>query len=353
MIAALAILALSSTTSPDVRVLVLPSVTRSVGDGARAVTDAARQSFDEAFRDVAEGTFAARRIAVVTPEALGEATRQLLGTTACLTSACASELARRTDATSWLIAVVVGTDRGCRARATLYDLRKSQVTLRREVDVVPCTPERLVMGAEDLARQAADGPRVPERIALALTPLSVPDLEVPSLDDVPFTYTSTALRAQRTGLTLAQAAELYRKHEFALRPNARGELVAVRGSTPVSDCDLMVAAGVRASEAESRACRGNWWELAWVGAPVGALMLVPALGGDEVSAPLTVTSLVFLLGGPALALLLNEDALDPVEGDHVVGVRRLEELVLRANATLRRELALTEAEAQIGPVPAP
>lgn len=348
MIAALAILALSSTTSVDVRVLVLPSVTRSVGDGARAVSEAARASFDDAFRDVAEGTFAARRVAVVSPEELGEATRLLLGDTACITSACASELARRTQATAWLIAVVVGTDRGCRARATLYDLRKSQVTLRRELDVVPCTPERLVMGAEDLARQAADGPRRPERVSLSLTPLSVPDLHVATLDDVPFTYTSTVLRAQKTGLTLERATELYRKHEFALRPNARGDLVAVRGTTPITDCELMTAAGVRASQAEDRACRGNWWELAWITAPVGALMLVPTLGSDQVSAPLAVTSLLLLLGGPALALVLNEDAADPVEGEHVVDAARLEELVLRANATLRSELVLTEAEAQIG-----
>jgi hypothetical protein len=353
VIGALAILALSSTTSADVRVLVLPSVTRSVGEGARAVSAAARQSFDEAFRDVAEGTFAARRIAVVSPEELGEATRRLLGDTACITSACASELARRTQATSWLIAVVVGAEGGCRARATLYDLRKNQVTLRRELDVMPCTPERLVMGAEDLARQAAEGPRLPERISLSLTPLSVPDLGVATLDDVGFTYTSTALRAQKTGLTLARAAELYRRYEFALRPNARGDLVAVRGSTPITDCELMTAAGVRESEAESRACRGNWWELAWIGAPVGAVMLVPTLGSDQVSAPLAVTSLVLLLGGPALALLLNEDATDPVEGEHVVDAARLQELVLRANATLRKELVLTEAEAAIGPIAEP
>ncbi len=346
MIGTLALLAATSTASAstDVRVVILPSITLDRGGGVRAVEEPVRALFDDAFRDAAEGTFLARRLEVVEREQVAAHTQAVVGDILCVTSACAHQIARRAEATSWLVAVLVRNDAGCRARATLFDLTRARVAQRLDQDVVPCTPDKVLRAAEDLGQRVADGPRRSQPVGLSLTPLSLPEVGIDDIEDLEFTVTSTTERTRQVGVTPARALALYHKHEFALRPNAQGYMMAVRGRTPISDCDLMVAAGRKATREELMSCEGNWWELAYLTAPVGAVMLVPVLGSDEPSLAIGGLAVALLLTGPLLAITRNRDAHDPTEGEHVVPLEELEDLVVRANATLRRELGLSEAE---------
>lgn len=346
MIGALALLAATSTASAstDARVVILPSITLDRGGGVRAVDEPTRALFDEAFRDAAEGTFLARRLEVVERDVTDAFTREVVGDVLCVTSACAHQIARRSEATSWLVGVIVRNDAGCRARATLFDMTRARVAQRLDQDVAPCTPDRVLRAAEDLGQRIADGPRRPQPVGLSLTPLSLPEVGLEDIDDLEFTFTSTTERTKQIGVSPERAIALYHKHEFALRPNAQGYMMAVRGRTPISDCDLMVAAGRKATREELMSCSGNWWELAYLTAPVGAVMLIPVLGADEPSIALGGLAVTLLVSGPLLALAYNRDAHDPSEGEHVVPLDDLEDLVVRANATLRRELGLSEAE---------
>lgn len=340
----LALLAATATASPDLRVLVLPTITLDRSADARAVEEPLRAVFDEGFRDAAEGTYLARRMAVVDREEAADALRAVVGELPCVSSACAHQVARRVEASLWLVAVLVKTYDGCRARATSFDLRRARIEQRLDRDVVPCTPDRVLEVAEDLGQQVADGPRRAHPVALPLTPLTVPDLAIADLDDLDFVVTSTALRTELMGISPARALGTYRRNELALKPNGSGHVMVVRGRTPVSDCDLMRAAGRRPSQDQRLSCDGNWWELAYLAAPVGAVMLTPVLLSDEPSIPIGGLAVALLIGGPLLAITRNRDAIDPTGGEHLVTAAELEELVAEANAALREELGLSEAE---------
>ena len=321
---------MTATTTPTI--LVIPTITLERGTAGHAVTDGERVAFNEAFRDAIEGTALARGYALAAADG------------PCEKPDCAHAMATRTGARSWIAAVVVRTESECRARATLYDLGRARVARQMDSTIAPCTPQRLLMGAEDLGHKIAEGPRHRPPASVALTSLSVPDLNIPALPSLVITPTVSPPIED-----VERAVSQYRKSRYALANNGEGSVIVVQGDVPVSDCDLFVIAGYRPTATQTEICEGNAWELGWLGAPFGALLLAPGImntaEGD--SPALLIGALALAMGGPALAWWLNEDQPDAARGEHVVSLDQLENLIEAANETLRTQLKLHDAELRV------
>jgi hypothetical protein len=322
--------------------LILPAITLEQVKGAEALDGASVDGFAESLREAAEELFLWRRWRVVDLETTRKLPAELGFGDRCTSGPCVSALVQKTDATHWLSAVILRAKGACRVRATLYNQQERRPIKVLEEDVRPCVAQNILEKGEDLGRRIAEGPRVEPQVSLRLTPLGVPSIDLPDLPDLPDRPTTTAT----SSYPIERALEVYREQAMRLVIDDQDQSYVVRGRWLLTDCEVLrVASRPIPPEVQSR-CDGNLWELGWLLLPVGALGMIPGAAnvaeGDSVVPLLLAVSVA--VTGPVLALLLDEDALDPLEGEHALTNRELELIVGEANQELRRSLGLSEAD---------
>lgn len=331
------------------RVLVLPTLTVSKGAEAEALEDDAVQVFWAAFYAAAAARYELRRFEVVSLEELEAALQAAGQLDHCPTAACVSKLVRETGATAWVSGVLVRAGPTlCRSRVTVYDLSRQRVELAREDDIQPCSSSMLAHQGAVLGGRAAEGPRWSPPTTESLTPLEVPDLELPRLSLIDEPKASTTARSL-TVLERAAALERYRQESVRLVNDDQGRSFVVRGGMVIGDCELLSLAHRPILPRTQEACAGNWWELGWLSVPIGGLFLIPTganlIEGDN---PLPfVFAMAVTLAGPVLALALNVDAPALAAGAHVLPLDEVSEIVAELDAALLASLGLSPAD--VGP----
>lgn len=331
------------------RVLVLPTLTVNKGAEAEALEDDAVEVFWAAFYAAAAARFELRRFEVVGLEELKAALRAAGQLDRCPTAACVSRLVRETEATAWVSGVLVRAGPTlCRSRVTVYDLARQRVELAREDDIQPCSTSMLAHQGAVLGHRAAEGARWRPPATESLTPLEVPDLEVPSLSLIEEPKASTTARSL-TALERQAALDRYRQESVRLISDDAGRSFVVRGGLVIGDCELLGLAHRPILPRTQEACAGNWWELGWLSVPIGGLFLIPTgtnlIEGDN---PLPfIFAMAVTLAGPVLALALNVDAPALAAGAHVLPLTEIEEIVAELDAALLASLGLSPAD--VGP----
>lgn len=331
------------------RVLILPAVTRDKLTRGEPLDSKNLRAFSDAFRETAADLFGWRRWEIVPPEEISVLTSKLGFGAICSNSACVNALVKETGATHWLSAVVIRADaRDCRARTALFDVAREVTERVAEDDIAPCVAQNILAKAEDLGRRMAEGPRLAPKIALDLTPLEVPAIDIPDIADVAQYQTSTAARSA-SAFPLERALEVYRAQAMLFFEDAAGQYYVARDGRLLDDCEVLKVASLPVTAVAAEHCDGNLWELAWIAMPVGALGLIPSFvttseGGSPI--PMLLSGALFL-GGPLAALLLNVDAAEPSRGEHILRREELARIVADTNAALRRSLALSDADVQI------
>jgi hypothetical protein len=302
-----------------------------VRDSKGAQLDPLRvRAFRDGLWDVAEGILRWRRLEPIQSEA-------------CPTAECVAKAVARAGASLWVSSEIATSpdDPSCRARASSYDGATGKLLKTVEDQIRPCLADQILATAEEFGRRLAEGPRAPLPIALALTPLSVPSLDIPDIPDVKLNRTSTEARA-RSAFDLGRALEVYRTQHMFLFEEDDGRIFVARNGRLLDDCDVMKVASQTVPPKLDEFCHGNMWELAWLGVPLGAVItLVGATDHDSVGGPVTLlVGLSSLIVSPILALLLNVDAADVQRGEHLATRSELEALIANSNEALRRSLGI-------------
>jgi hypothetical protein len=212
-----------------------------------------------------------------------------------------------------------------------------------EERIAPCSAQRLLERGEDLGRRMAEGPPAERTVSLELTPLEVPSIDIPDVPDVELVATAT----RSASLTLEKALEVYRLQSMQLHEDPAGRIYIARAGRLLDDCSMLRAASRPIPEAIESRCDGNLWELGWLTLPVGGIAVVPTAADLDDTAVPFIASVAFAVTGPLLALLFDEDELDPAAGEHVLPREEIEQVVADSNAELRRSIGLTEADVAI------
>lgn len=333
---------------PPPTVLIFGAVTRSDLEDGKALDETRLRAVDEAFTEAASATYEWRRWRVVSGEDARAAIRKAGFGDRCDTLECVDATVRAVGATHWVTVVAIAIDgRDCSARAKSVEVAGQKVLADDQIDIGPCLTDNILGQIADLARKIADGPQRSQRIDLALTPLHVPSLDIADIEDVPLYRTATTARTQ-SGYGLDRALAVYRdKHMFAFDDG--GKLYVTRGGRVLTDCEVMKVASKPVDARLRTHCSGNLWEIAYGTVPVGGLMMF--VGRDGVSGGgagelgLFITGIAVGLAGPALALIFDRDGADLA--DHAVPPHELHATIDEWNASLRRSLALTEAEVAV------
>lgn len=300
MIASLPLWAVLMAAAPP-RVAILP-----VGSEGDPIAGEVLKAFGDAFRGAAVEVFIWRRW----------------------------ELAESDDetATHTLQVVLFGAGEGCRAKGTLFDRRRNIAEKSRQQVIDVCGGSSLIAHAEDLGRKLAEGPREEPRVTLNLTPLDIPSIDIPNIPEV----------GEYQSATVARALEVYRSQALLVIDDGDRWFVA-RSETLLDDCEALQAAQINLTKPAIEHCDGNFWEFAWLGAPVGAIGLWVGASTND-GAPVALAGTVILLGSAAAALLFNRDAADVEDGDHFLTRDQMAEVAEVANERLRRELGLGERD---------
>jgi hypothetical protein len=354
----------TASTAPP-RVLLAPTWAPPPTGPGPAVTEDQRAGFERHFAPEAGRRLRARGFDLIAPDAADRALTRAGSGGPCRDSACLSRAARDADARYWLAVLLVAEPGHCAARAVLYSVDAQAVLRRRDDFAAPCTAEHLLGLAADLARQVAEGPNVPHVANLALTPRGLPELGIPDLPDVDVTLVATSTRPRT--LDYASALALYRRHHLVLFdvPERDRYLLAQDGRL-ITECEAWQAAwqahhaaldqpnlaqGPLPKELEAY-CRGNAWEWAWAGVPLGALVAWGSWGklteGQLSGVTGFLVALVTAGVSAGLALSLDEDAKAPEDGDYLGARAELEAMVRAANAALRRRLELSDQDVWLG-----
>jgi hypothetical protein len=339
-------LSLATLVAASPKVLILPTITLEQLEKGAPLEPKRVDAFWYSFRESSIEVFSWRRWEVVEQEE-AEALLGKLGLgRVCKTAACVDALSKATKATHWVSSVIIRTgDELCRARTTLFDLSKQKIQRVLESDISPCVAQNVLARGEDLGRKIAEGPRAAPEIALDLTPLSVPHLEIPNLPDVTELLTSTAARS--SSYPIERALEVYAAQSMIFFEE-EGRYYVARGGKVLGDCEVLKVASRPLTQPVIEHCEGNLWELAWIGVGIGGLMFIPSaaasLDGEGGAVAVALTTGTLLFGSLVAAVFFNIDAAVPENGDHLIPRDELSEIVAEANRELRRSLALSEAD---------
>lgn len=335
------------------RVVMFPSYAKPARDGPSVLNGRRLHAFTSALHRSAEERFRWRRFDVTTRAEVDAGIDELGGPAQCLDARCYDALTERLGGSHWLAALLSEQDDGsCLATVVLQDHVNDTRAHRVEREIRPCTTDNLVAAGLSIGRTVADGPRAPVRVTLDLTELSPRSVDVPDVPDVELLATSTA-PPKRGELTLEEALSLYKRryvYLFDQELDAGHATFVARDERLIGECALRRAAGAPIDEDLETFCEGNDWEWAWLGVAVGGVVSAASFRGLRSGSAGGVLGFVFgamtgAISG-ALALILNEDAADPSEGEYWSHPRELQTMVEIANARLRGTLDLTAAEVE-------
>ena len=341
--------ALGRPLAPRHHVLIFPAVTLSGLERGRPLDRSRVQAFSGAFSDAAAEVFEWRRWEVTAGDAAAELIASLGMGSECRSSDCVERSIRHVEATHWATAVVVASDeRACRVRVTLARARGQKGIQVIEDDIEPCVADNVLAAGATLGHRIADGPRDPPRTDLALTILTLPDIDIPDIPAVPDQSMTGSSTPALDGETLDRALALYEaRHVLSFRQD--GKLFVARDGELIDDCELLAAAGRRVSGRMHERCRGNWWELGLATVPLGALLLVPSMEDLPRGVPNdllgVITGVILVIVGPALMLAFNENAMGP--GEHALDEQSVVDLVSDSNAALRKRLTITRGQVAV------
>lgn len=343
----------TATGAAALRVVMFPSYAKPVTDGPSILEGRRLRAFTRALQTAARERFRWRRFRVAAESDVEAEIAKFGGPGQCLDARCYDGVTDRLGGSHWLAALVVEREAGvCLATVVLEDRRNRARAHRVEREVSPCTTDNLVAAGRGIGRAVADGPRAPVRVTLDLTDLSPPSVGIPDVPEVELLATSTAV-LQRGELSLDEALSVYkRRYLYAFDQELRDgtRTLVARDQRLIGECAIRRAAGAPIDDEIEEFCDGNNWEWAWLGVPVGAVVSFGSFRGLRSGSAPGVLGFVFgtmtgIISG-ALALILNEDAADPEEGEYWSHPRDLEAMVETANARLRETLRVTAAEVE-------
>lgn len=342
----------SASAEPRPRVLILPATTAAEA-GVEALDQGWLGIFSDAFYAAASLEAERSGWEVVGPEALAQVMKKLGSGGRCPTSSCVTQALKLTQATHWISESIVRVSpKRCRTLITRYDFVRQRIEDRVGEDIVPCNSAWLERVGSALGLRAGHGDRARAEEALGLTGRQLPDLDAHPLPELPAPDAETS-SATLSAIERRSALEKYRSEAIFLAATEDHRLFVLRGGASIDDCRLLELDGRPVSPELRLSCQGNWWELAWIGVPVGGLFLVPTTsnlieGGSPM--PFVLAALVTIIS-PIVALSLNEDAIPVDSGRHALPYGEILAIADEHNAALLRRLGLVAADVKsLGPV---
>lgn len=358
---ALILISQTSTTAADfrpLRVVLLPTYGKPVERGASVLDARLVRAFTEELHAEARRTFQWRRWSVPTEAAVDKAVAEWGGRSKCIDARCYDGLAVKLEASHWLAArLVEAPKKRCFATVVLEDLQEGSRDFRAERKIEPCNIDNAVLVARELGREVSAGPRAPVRVTHSFTDLGAPSIEVPSIPSIEALPTATSTTPQRKKereLGLDQALSIYKKrHLIAFNQeidDGEWHTLVARDGKLVDECSIRRAAGYPVDDELETFCKGNNWEWAWLGVPVGGVVAIGSFRGLRQGSAPGVLGFVFgtiaSIVSASLALALNVDAADPAQGEYLSHWRLLEQMVTDGNERLRTQLELSAAEVE-------
>jgi hypothetical protein len=329
------------------RVLILPTISGERIQRKPALEKSTLGAFSQALAEAAGDVFAWRRWIIAGSEEVihAGAVRRKNGAL-CRDEACAAEIASSMGATHVLFSRLTKMrDKSCAAYVSLISSLASDAGRVLKDEIAPCSADNVLQSAIDLGRRIAEGPRAPIPVALSLTPLDVPTLDIPDIPDVSDYATTTSTRTRR--IPLKRALEIYKtKHMFVFDDDrSSGAYYVVRDGKIINDCDVRRAASAPITSDTLEFCEGNSWEWAWAGFPAGAI--IAAVGANDLNNGGVFAfafGIAVAVTSAAIAVIFNRDAVDVEDGTHLASREEIERLVEKSNERFREALDLTNAD---------
>ena len=306
----------------------------------------------QALQETAAPGFLARRWTVVPTNKIREAINDF-GQARCLDARCYNEVTHTLNGSHWIAVRLTETsDQRCQVTVVLEDVQKKERLLRAERSVRPCQTDNLVLATREIGYQISEGPKATSQAAMKFTEADPGLIDIMNVPDVEMLSTTTSA-APRKGPPLEESLAAYKKtHAYVFRQTVDGEarIFVARDGGLVGECDLRKVAGDPIPDHVETYCKGNYWELAWLGAPIGVLISIATFQGVRTGRASNV--LGFTFGGVAaaasalVALILNKDGANPARGEYYTYPAGLESMVARGNQRIRAQLNLTAAQVE-------